>query len=58
MGRLYIYIAFLFLILVFFKLIYIGRCFYARDPRGETFTCVVLVLALGSGVCRELYVRR
>ena len=23
-----------------------GRCLYARDPRGETSTCVVLVLAL------------
>ena len=23
-----------------------GRCLYARDPRGETFACVVLVLAL------------
>ena len=23
-----------------------GRCLYARDPRGETPTCVVLVLAL------------
>ena len=22
------------------------RCLYARDPRGETFACVVLVLAL------------
>ena len=22
-----------------------GRCLYARDPRGETSTCVVLVLA-------------
>ena len=34
------------LIPVFFKLVHIGRCLYARDPRGETFTCVVLVLAL------------
>jgi hypothetical protein len=23
-----------------------GRCLYARDPRGETSACVVLVLAL------------
>ena len=23
-----------------------GRCLYARDPRGETSTCVVLVLTL------------
>ena len=23
-----------------------GRCLYARDPREETFACVVLVLAL------------
>ena len=23
-----------------------GRCLYARDPRGETSTCVVLMLAL------------
>ena len=23
-----------------------GRCLYARDPRGDTSTCVVLVLAL------------
>ena len=23
-----------------------GQCLYARDPRGETSTCVVLVLAL------------
>jgi hypothetical protein len=30
----------------FFKLIYMGRCLYARDARGETSACVVLVLAL------------
>jgi hypothetical protein len=30
----------------FFKLVHIGRCLYARDPRGETSACVVLVLAL------------
>ena len=29
-----------------FKLVHIGRCLYARDPRGETSACVVLVLAL------------
>jgi hypothetical protein len=29
-----------------FKLIYTGQCLYARDPRGETSVCVVLVLAL------------
>jgi hypothetical protein len=23
-----------------------GRCLYARDPRGETYVCVILVLAL------------
>ena len=23
-----------------------GQCLYARDPRGESFACVVLVLAL------------
>ena len=23
-----------------------GRCLYARDPRGETSTCIVLMLAL------------
>jgi hypothetical protein len=23
-----------------------GRCLYARDPRGETSACIVLVLAL------------
>ena len=23
-----------------------GRCLYARDPRGETSVCIVLVLAL------------
>ena len=34
------------LIPVFFKLVHIGRCLYARDPRGETFACVVLMLAL------------
>jgi hypothetical protein len=37
-----------------------GRCLYARDPRGETFTCVVLVLALVTTfvenlVCAEKY---
>jgi hypothetical protein len=30
----------------FFKLVYMGRCLYARDPRGKTSACVVLVLAL------------
>jgi hypothetical protein len=29
-----------------FKLVHMGRCLYARDPRGETSACVVLVLAL------------
>ena len=29
-----------------FKLIHMGRCLYARDPRGEASTFVVLVLAL------------
>ena len=29
-----------------FKLVHMGRCLYTRDPGGETFTCVVLVLAL------------
>ena len=28
-----------------FKLIHMGRCLYARDPRGETSACVVLMLA-------------
>ena len=41
-----------------FKLVHIGRCLYARDPRGETSTCVVLMLALvaafvESPVCAE-----
>ena len=25
-------------------LVHMGRCLYARDPRGETSACVVLVL--------------
>jgi hypothetical protein len=29
-----------------FKLVHMGRCLYARDPRGEISACVVLVLAL------------
>jgi hypothetical protein len=29
-----------------FKLVHMWRCLYARDPRGETSACVVLVLAL------------
>ena len=29
-----------------FKLVHMGRCLYARDPRGETSSYVVLVLAL------------
>ena len=37
-----------------------GRCLYARDPRGETSACVVLVLALvamfvENPVCAEKY---
>ena len=34
------------LIPVFLKLVHMGRCLYARDPRGETSTCVVFMLAL------------
>jgi hypothetical protein len=29
-----------------FKLVHMRRSLYARDPRGETSVCVVLVLAL------------
>jgi len=29
-----------------FKLVHMGRCLYARDPRGEASACVVLMLAL------------
>jgi hypothetical protein len=37
-----------------------GRCFYAKDPRGENSACVVLVLALVAAfvenpVCAEKY---
>ena len=37
-----------------------GRCLYARDPRGEASACVVLVLALvavfvENPVCAEKY---
>ena len=41
-----------------FKLVHMGRCLYARDLRGETSTCVVLVLAqiaafVENSVCAE-----
>jgi hypothetical protein len=29
-----------------FKLVHMGQCLYARDARGETSACVVLMLAL------------
>ena len=40
-----------------------GRCLYARDPRGETSACVVLVLVLVAAfvenlVCAEKYFLR
>jgi hypothetical protein len=31
-----------------------GRCLYARDPRGETSACVVLVLALVAAFVENL----